>query len=43
MLQTLLADSGHKLSPVKLTYASQQAAEEHSALYVHLALRIVGE
>ena len=43
MLQTLLAASGRKLTPAQLAYASQQVAVEPSALYVRLALRIVGE
>ena len=43
MLQTLLTGSGRKLSPGQLTYSSQQLAVEPSALYVRLALRIVGE
>ena len=43
MLQTLLTASGRKLSPAQLAYVSQQVAVEPSALYVRLALRIVGE
>ena len=43
MLQSLLAASGRSLSPTQLAYVSRQIEVEPSALYVRLALRVVGK